>query len=105
MKKETQEATKELKDTSESEEEESEQIVYSGFDNSLSDKLLPGYTDPSMAVDKVSRPRVLNCPQPGCLRDMGPVDKYEDVASCLYAFLIRNLHHSNVFLSKLSGLF
>lgn len=38
-------------------------MVRSGFDNCLSGRLPPGYSELSMAIDNVSRSRILNCRQ------------------------------------------
>lgn len=57
----TDEAKKTPKDTSQIKQTEPRLVRRSGFDGPLSGKLLPVYTESSMAIDDVSHPRVLNC--------------------------------------------
>lgn len=61
VKKETVEMNKSSNDTPGSQKEESDQIVHSDFDDRLSSKLQPGYTEPSTAIDEVRHSWVRKC--------------------------------------------
>lgn len=59
-----------VNDARQNREAEYTQIIYSGFDDYLMDRLLPGYTKPSIAIDDESSSQVHNCHQPKYFCDL-----------------------------------
>lgn len=84
---------------------ESKPMVLSGLADRLSIKILLGYTEPSMFAHSKKRSWVTDCLQPAYFRNRGTDEKQAQVTLFLRAFLVRDLHHANVFFSKLSALF
>lgn len=54
-------------------------MIYSGFEARVSDRLLPGYNEPSMALDALAGSWVLNYDQPACFRELRTAERYEHV--------------------------
>lgn len=59
-----------MEDKPPSQEAESRPKTHSGFENRLREKLSPGYTGLTKAIDDVSRLWVLNSLQPASLREL-----------------------------------
>lgn len=67
---------------------DSRPVVYSSFDDRLSRKLPPGYTESLMAIDDVNHSWVLNCRRLARFCKLEADEKYEQVASSLRTLLI-----------------
>lgn len=93
----TEEAGKAPEDTAKCLETVSRSLIHSGFDNRLSGKLMPGYTELSMAIDVGRRSLVLNCCESACVRELVINDKYEQINPFLCTYLILNSLCVNVF--------
>lgn len=75
-------------------------VVYSGLNERLSSKRPSRHTKPSMATDNVSCSWVLSCRHQACLCKLRADGKEEEVATLMYALLIRKLYRKNIYLSK-----
>lgn len=80
-------------------------VEHSSLNEQLGNKLPAGYTVSSTEIDEVSYCPVDDCRCPPGLRDHKTDAKYNQITSCLHAFLVPRNLQSNVFLSKKSALF
>lgn len=75
------------------------------FDECLSGNVPPGYSDPSMRTDEVSRSWIFGHFQSACFRKLKADYKYEHITQVLPTLRIVDLQHTKVFLLKPSVLF
>lgn len=80
-------------------------LIKFGIDEELGCHLQPGYMQPSMEIDKISRFWVTDCRRSLSFHESSADDKYDHVDLLLRAFFMSEKHRANLFLSKKFVLF
>lgn len=85
--------------------EKSKRFLLSGFDNHISGKVQPGYSNRSMSVNTIKRSWLMGCRRPTCFRTLRTDGKNEHATLFLKPFPIQDLHCADMLLSNQSVLY
>lgn len=75
-------------------------MVSSCFDDRLSERIPPGYTELSVAVETINLSQEMDYLRPPRFRNLSNDEKFEHVTMLLQSFLIPEAHRANIFFSK-----